>query len=353
MAAMGDSLDVAVLRDAPQQAVAQTWREIEAESENAFFLGSEWMSAWLQVVKPGASFFLASRRGVPAGAALIVRSPWSIHNPLRRQYRLHETGDARIDGVFIEYNGVIADRALAREAVVAILAELKRQSQNSWLQFIPAYLTVSAATTQFAAWVQAEYPGVEILRRDRSPFVDLVKLRATGLPFLKALTANTRQQLRRAKRDFESIGPLQLDRAQSVESALAYLSELKPLHIARWHARKKLSGFDNPAFEPMLRQLIASGVPTGSLDVLRLSAGDNAFGYLVNFRHRGVVSNYTSGFAYANHPELKPGLVSHLMAIDQAYASGALSYKFLAGSARYKDSLSTDSEELVWLRLRL
>ena len=353
MAAMGDNLDVAVLSNAPQQAVTQTWRAIERESEHAFFLGSEWMLAWLQAVKPDASLYLASRRGVPAGAALIVRSRWSVHSPLRRQYRLHETGVARTDGLCIEYNGVIADRTLAREVVAAILAELKRQAANSWVQFIPAYLIVSAATTEFAAWVRAEYPGVEILRRDRSPFVDLVKLRATSLPFLEALTANTRQQLRRAKRDFESIGPLQLDRAPTVECAFAYLSELKPLHIARWHARKKLSGFDNPAFEPMLRELIVLGVPTGSLDVLRLSAGDKAFGYLVNFRHRGVVSNYTSGFAYGNHPELKPGLVSHLMAIDQAYASGEASYKFLAGSARYKDSLSTDSEELVWLRLRL
>jgi len=103
----------------------------------------------------------------------------------------------------------------------------------------------------------------------------------------------------------------------------------------------------------MLRDLIDRGVPSGCVDVLRLSAGDHHFGYLVNFRHRGSVMNYTSGFHFGDDRRQKPGLVSHLLAIEDAEAKGDESYKFLAGGMRYKESLSTDSEELVWLRVRL
>ena len=142
-------------------------------------------------------------------------------------------------------------------------------------------------------------------------------------------------------------------RAATVECAHRFLASLKPLHSARWQSLEKASGFDNPAFEPMLKELITGGVPSGVVDVLRISAGERRLGYLFNFAYRGVVMNYTSGFDYAEDQRLKPGLVSHLMAIEAADAAGAQSYKFLAGGGRYKDSLSTDSEELLGLRVRL
>jgi hypothetical protein len=63
--------------------------------------------------------------------------------------------------------------------------------------------------------------------------------------------------------------------------------------------------------------------------------------------------NYTSGFDYGSDKRLKPGLVCHLMAIEQAHANGALAYSFLAGASRYKDSLSTAEDEICSIRLPL
>lgn len=319
----------------------------------SFFLSASWILAWTRATSARPILFRATRDGFPVGAALVTRAPFNPRHPLRVQYRLHETGIARTDGLFIEFNGVLAEPALAGEVFSSVLDTLRGRKAVSWLRFLPHELIVSAAAPAFAAAVLARTPGVEVFRRDKSPFADLATLRAAGQTFLEGLSANTRQQLRRARRDFEAMGPLKLERAATVESALAFLAELKPLHIARWRARGKPSGFDNPVFEPFLTELIRFGVPKGTVDVLRLWAGEKTIGYLVNFRHRNAVLNYTSGFAYADHPKLKPGLVAHLLAIEEAYANGAARYDFLAGAARYKDSLSTSAEELLWLRVPL
>lgn len=348
------NLEVAITRAPSPAMVEGIWREIEDQADNSFFLSGHWINAWLQAARPNGFLIVAYCRGAPAGAAIAVRAPRSLRNPLRNQYRLHETGDHQVDGLFIEYNGVIGARPVTTKILSAMLSALEEATAKTLLQSIAVpHLIINAASPEFVDLVRRQYKNATVLRRDRSPFIDFERLRRERLDYLDALSANSRQQLRRARRAFESFGHLQLERARSVVQARDFLAGLKPLHIARWHSLGKRSGFDNPAFEPMLNALIASGVDTGAVDVLRITAGDRLLGYLVNFSYRGIVMNYTSGFAYGGDHRLKPGLVSHLLAIEQANASGAASYKFLAGGGRYKDSLSTDSEELVGLRIPL
>ncbi len=354
IATMGaGSVEIAVADGASIKDIARVWSELHRGEASSFFLSADWILAWLKASNVAPAMFRATSNGTTMGAALVARSPFTLRHPLRIQYRLHETGIARTDGLFIEFNGVLAAPGAAGSVFAAIVDTLKDRRSKSWTKLLPHELIVSAAAPAFAAAVLGRIAGVEVFRRDRSPFADLAALRAAGQSFLEGLSANTRQQLRRARRDFEAIGLLRIERAATVERAFAFLGELKPLHIARWRARRKPTAFDNPVFEPFLTELIRSGVPAGRVDVLRLWAGEKTIGYLVNFRHGNAVLNYTSGFAYADYPKLKPGLVAHLLAIEDAYAIGAARYDFLAGAARYKDSLSTNAEELLWLRIPL
>jgi CelD/BcsL family acetyltransferase involved in cellulose biosynthesis len=343
--------DVTIEHAPSVAAVEAAWRQIEDRAGASFFVSACWIGAWMRAASPHGMLFVASREGRAVGAAVLVRAPRSLRNPWRNEYRLHETGDGRVDGLFVEYNSLLAERELLPAVQGALLSALKREAGTKLAAIAGSRLVVNAATPDFAAAVLEQCPGTVIFRRDKSPFVDLARLRREGTAFLDALSANSRQQLRRARRAFEEAGPLQLERADSVDQAMAFLAALKPLHIARWRALGKPSGFDNPAFEPMLQALISGGVPRGVVDVLRISVGSRRLGYLVNFSYRGVVMNYTSGFDYGDDRRLKPGLVSHLLAIEHANAAGASSYKFLAGGGRYKESLSTDSEELLGLRI--
>lgn len=346
-------LEVAVSRTPPGKAYLDAWKAIESDADHDFFLGHVWIGAWQQVAKPVGDCYLATSDGAPVGAAIISNPPGNLRSALRAEYRMHETGIAGVDGLYIEYNGILARPEFARECLTSIVDALRRKPKNPLQRLAPTFLIVSAASPGFTRLMQKTFPDVRIFRKEKSPFVALDRLRTEKRPHLSALSANARSQLKHARRDIEAIGELALQRAATVPQALTFFGELKPLHIARWNLLGKPSAFDNPVFEPFVAALIESGVPTGAVDVLRATAGGKPFGYLVNFRHQGACLNYTSGFAYDEFADLKPGLVSHLLAIEDADRNGSTSYNFLAGAARYKTSLSTDSEELCWLRLQL
>ena len=85
---------------------------------------------------------------------------------------------------------------------------------------------------------------------------------------------------------------------------------------------------------------------------MRIAAGGRAIGYLYNFRHRGRVLAYQSGFDYAAAgARQKPGLTCHRAAIDLARREGATAYDFLAGGDRYKTSLANATTQMFWLDL--
>jgi CelD/BcsL family acetyltransferase involved in cellulose biosynthesis len=100
------------------------------------------------------------------------------------------------------------------------------------------------------------------------------------------------------------------------------------------------------------RTLLARTLPRGEVDLLRMSAGGQTFGYLYNFRFHGRVLTYQSGFDYAAAgPHEKPGMTCHHLAIEACAAEGVDCYDFLAGADRYKTSLATGAVPLHWLEI--
>jgi len=79
----------------------------------------------------------------------------------------------------------------------------------------------------------------EVAKTSVSPHVDLDKVRAAEGDYLSLLSANTRQQVRRAIRLFESKGELILERAPTAGQALDWFERLCHLHQERWTARGK------------------------------------------------------------------------------------------------------------------
>jgi CelD/BcsL family acetyltransferase involved in cellulose biosynthesis len=73
---------------------------------------------------------------------------------------------------------------------------------------------------------------------------------------------------------------------------------------------------------------------------------------LYQFRHKGHVYSYQSGFHYERDNRLKPGLVSHRLAIEHSLSAGDAVYDFLGGDDRYKRSLATHGGQLFWLTLQ-
>jgi CelD/BcsL family acetyltransferase involved in cellulose biosynthesis len=177
--------------------------------------------------------------------------------------------------------------------------------------------------------------------------VDLHRLQASDGELYPVLSANARQQLRRAVRDYERSGPLRLDEARTLEEALGFFASLKSLHCASWERRGSAHAFSGGFFEPFHRLLIERSFSEGATRLLRASAGGDIIGYLYNFRLGSRIYAYQSGFADADRRK-RPGMVTHALAIRQAFRSGAQVYDLMAGKNRLKESFATRCEPMLW-----
>jgi len=177
--------------------------------------------------------------------------------------------------------------------------------------------------------------------------LDLGLLSSSAGELHPVLSANARQQLRRAFRNFEQRGSLCLTEAATLEEALKFFAELKALHCASWERRGKVHAFTGAFFEPFHRRLIESSLDDGGIQLLKASAGEQVIGYLYNFRLGSRIYAYQSGFAEAGRGE-RPGVVAHALAIRRAFRSGARVYDFMAGRNRLKQSFATRCEPMLW-----
>ena len=157
---------------------------------------------------------------------------------------------------------------------------------------------------------------------------------------LSVLSSNTRRQLKRAMALYEEKGPLTLERAQNASQALDWYDDLIRLHTLKWENQPTdtpATRAENHAFN---KQLISYGEGEVIYEVLRARAGDQPIGYLFNLINSDMAAFVMGGFVQETDNKLKPGLVTHYLAMDHHRREGTLAYDFLGGDARYKKSLS-------------
>jgi CelD/BcsL family acetyltransferase involved in cellulose biosynthesis len=136
--------------------------------------------------------------------------------------------------------------------------------------------------------------------------------------------------------------------------AESWLDELIALHDARWRAIGQEGAFASPKRRAFHFGFLRSAVPRNEAYVMRIRTGTQTVGVLYGILSHGLVNFYQSGFHTTGDPHLKPGLVSHCLAIRHFAAAGYREYDFLAsapGESRYKQSLATNQRDLHWLTL--
>jgi CelD/BcsL family acetyltransferase involved in cellulose biosynthesis len=188
-----------------------------------------------------------------------------------------------------------------------------------------------------------------------SPYVDLVRLRAEQSAYLEVLSRNTRQQIRRSLSLYEARGRVELRVAADIDQAQDWYQQLIQLHQKLWQARGKPGAFASPRQRAFHERIIATGLPRGEVQLLKVDCGEETIGILYNLCHSGHISYYQSGFRYEDDNRLKPGLVCHALAVQRALVEGYREYDFLAAAndgARYKQSLSNASRQFGWVVYR-
>lgn len=333
---MTDAVAIRLEAIGSPRAVQELWQK--STGAGSFFTSWTWLGTWLELLPQSErAQLLTVRKGRQRGLALLFARQVRRHRLLNvQQLHFNSTGNPDLDSIFIEHNGFAGldtDPSIWEHVGAWLLSD---QTQADEL-VIPGV----EWTTSLAAGNALKQ------RRDVPAFrLALKETRAQG-SVEAALSRNSRQQLRRAKRAY---GPLSLHVAETPERALSYFEALKALHIRSWTRRGKPHAFRYPFFETFHRTLIARGVADGSVRLICVTAGGEPIGYLYNFRHGGTESAYQSGFEDSD-PDARPGYVCHALAIENAAAAGIEVYDFLAGANRLKQSFASETYMMSWATL--
>jgi len=322
-------IDITPVRD--WAALGATWRELEARAAQlSFFQSWSWVGCLAEERFTNPVLLRASDGGTLLGLALFNRHRGRLH--------LTQSGDVMRDAAFIEHNAPLTSGG--PEVTAALLQAAADQRGGLVLDGVPPDVLALA-------------PGIAWRYQERlAPWLDLAAVRARGGDHLAMLSANTRYQIGRSVRQFESAGRLVVHRAESLAEAESMLGEMIVLHERVWQARGKPGAFAHPFMRRFHAALLAEAVPRGEVDLLRVQAGPRNLGILYNFRLRQRISAYQSGFNHSHDAAHgKPGLCCHVMAIKRGLAQGDMVYDFLGGADRYKRSLAGQTAPLLWAEM--
>ncbi|HEV2097987.1 MAG TPA: GNAT family N-acetyltransferase, partial [Stellaceae bacterium] len=254
---------------------------------------------------------------------------------------LNETGDPRFDAMTIEHNAILSaagNENAVIDALFSWFAEMRGEADE-------LHLSGSLYRLPETALAAHRLICSEIVKPSYS--VELGLLTANDGALDPVLSANARQQLRRAMRHFAAQGPLRFREAATEAEAQSWFTGLKALHCASWERRGVAHAFRGEIFEKFHRRLIGHRFAEGAIQLGRARAGKRVIGYLYNFRRDGHVYAYQSGFADRD-PRERPGVVTHALAIQHAFRSGMRVYDFMAGRNRLKESFATRCEPMLW-----
>ena len=331
--------------------LGEAWCALERRSEPSFFRSWGWIGCWLRHLPPDRQPLaaIATKGAEIVGLGVFVPVRQQRHwIPPARTLRLHESGEPALDALFIEHNGLVAERGHASAVWAITLGLLGRRA---WDEVVLGGLERPAAELSIEA-ARAQRRPVIVRAHRRAAHLDLAALRRSGGRLPHILSRNTRHQLMRTRRLYAEIGPLSLRAAGSAAEALAMLEQLKELHQKSWRRRGEPGCFATPIFETFHRALIRDRFRSGEIQLLRAAAGNQAIGYLYNFAYGDRIYAYQSGFAYAADGRLKPGLLTHALAIERAMREGHAIYDFMAGENRLKASFASHWRDVVSLSVR-
>jgi CelD/BcsL family acetyltransferase involved in cellulose biosynthesis len=340
---MADPAIVLLSADRATEAGAR-WRALEASiPDPPLARGWDWTAAWLRHygdVVPHR-FAFAERAGTTIGAALVTSSRARGRADLGlRQLHVGTAGEPEGEGIFVEYNGVLAAPGELETVAGALVAALA--GERGWDELLLDGFELADARAFAVAAPQLVVGDVA------SPCTDLAAIRADGGEVIAALAKGPRSRIRRSLR---GMGELEGEWAVERESALAILDELVVLHQARWEAAGERGAFASPRALGFHRDLIDALVGQERVVLYRVHAGGETVACLYGMVDRNRMLFYQSGVVELTDQKLKPGLVAHALCMQACLERGLDAYDFLAGDSRYKRELATGEERVAWGRL--
>jgi hypothetical protein len=327
--------------------VVKLWAELDEVSPySSFYLSTEWTTAWLQVfgqlLRPEILVFQHENTAV--GICLLVRSterrgPFDIE----RIY-LNTVGGDTTDRTLMEFNNLLCRAGCEENTSKALAAHLQ---SREWDEFAVDGISPGPILDCFQISGFSQLPPIVSVLP--SYYVNLEQLRQSKASYDSSLSSNTREQLRRSLKRYAKRGEVRVEVAAELSRAEELFEEMRGMHQLRWQKKGDAGAFGPGRRLEFHRTLVRQAFAKGSIQLLRVAAGDETIGILYNFVKNRKVYFFQSGFRYGSDKHLKPGLVTHALAINHYLNAGFNDYDFLAGDAQYKRSLAKDCRQMAWV----
>jgi hypothetical protein len=327
--------------------VSKLWAELDEVSPySSFYLSTEWTTVWLEVfgemLQPEILVFENEERAT--GICLLVRST-ERRGPFRvKRIYLNTVGGDIEDRTLMEFNNLLCRAGWEEKNVGALAAYLQ---SLEWDEFVVEGISPGPLLDCFRVSGFSQLPPVTSTMP--SYYVNLEQLRQSGASYESSLSSNTREQLRRSVRRYATIGEVRVEVATELFRADQLFDEMCGMHQSRWQEKGETGAFGPGRRLEFHRTLIRQAFEKGSIQLLRVAAGEQTIGILYNFAKNGKVYFFQSGFNYSDDKHLKPGLVTHVFAVRYCLNAGFTEYDFLAGDAQYKRSLARECRQLNWV----
>lgn len=329
------------------------WLDLECRSRAGFFVTWSWIGVWLANLPHGwpLRLMVAEKNVRIVGLGIFAggESKKICNVPYCATEHLHETGVSELDMV-IEHNDFLLDASAEDEVRAAMI--------NHWLEQVFHVSELSVPGTSRGDWLSesidpSKYGMQRFDMTIKSHAMDLDEVRRNGGDPVALLDAKTRAKIRRAMREYSSLGDLRVETASSVIQGLEWLDSLESLHQKRWISKGQPGCFSNPRFVRFHRMMIARNLGKGRVIVMRVNVGEAALGYLYGFADKERFYLYQCGFDYDMvERNSMPGLVCHVLAMRALAGRKYKIYDFMAGCSGYKSALSNVEESMTWTVFR-
>ena len=335
---------------------AARWNEVEDDwvaltqrsPYESIFVEANWIGTWIRKYQDSLDIeILRFFHGAElVGACLLTwRVDWKGPIPIRKVF-LNAAGEAEWEEVGTEFNHLIC---LTGSEASTAAALKKHLDQRGWDEFVLAGCCQTAALQALKDTFGAEDLS---LQKVPSYYVDLNAIRASGKAFEMSLSYKVRYNIRQSIKIYQESGPIEVERAGTLQRAKEMLAELIELHSQRWGAKGRAGAFASPRFQSFHDELLARCFEQNAVDLVRVSVGGQSIGVLYNFVSGNKAFFYQCGFRITENKRLRPGLVT-LQSVLQFYTQSPLAeYDLMAGALEYKRSLSDEYRELEWCSIR-
>lgn len=326
----------------------QQWRKLESESDGSFFTSWSWIGTWVRQNQDECRLQLFE---LHSNDVLVALAIVDIESITRRKIirsttaTLNEAADIRRN-MFIEYNGILTKRGFEENAWRELLEQLC--TLKGWDEIRLTNVTANVAYEEASKKLGL----TPVVDAANSAWVTSIDADTNIDNIISKLGKNKRWQLRRSIKEYQKEGELSIDAATTAQQAQEYFQSMGILHRQRWQRVGEPGSYAYPRWVEFHTNLIEAAFNRGEIQLLRVQCGDRPIGFIYNFLWRGAVLVLQTGFATETHNTLRPGYVSHLLAMQFNAQRGFRQYDFMIGDSEYKSTLAHAGSHQMTVRLQ-